>query len=113
MCGILRMLRQRYKSEGVAVNDVLKQYSKGHPLLSLSIPLLEIVKMKLAIATLLVGSAAAFAPAATTVRNTALNMAETATETKVRLCHLYLKRRFLFAIANADENTKILYVKKI
>jgi len=38
--------------------------------------------MKLAIATLLVGSAAAFAPAATTVRNTALNMAETATETK-------------------------------
>jgi len=50
--------------------------------------------MKLAIATLLVGSAAAFAPAATTVRNTALNMAETATETKVRKCHLYLKRRF-------------------
>ena len=42
--------------------------------------------MKLAIATLLVGSAAAFAPAATTVRNTALNMAETATETKVRKC---------------------------
>ena len=69
--------------------------------------------MKLAIATLLVGSAAAFAPAASTVRNTALNMAETATETKVRLCHLYLKRRFLFAIANADENTKILNVKTI
>ena len=45
--------------------------------------------MKLAIATLLVGSAAAFAPTATTVRNTALNMAETATETKVRLCHLF------------------------
>lgn len=46
----------------------------------------KIVKMKLAIASLLVGSAAAFAPAASFgVRNSALNMAETATETdKVR-----------------------------
>jgi len=65
--------------------------------------------MKLAIATLLVGSAAAFAPAATTVRNTALNMAETATETKVRIvviCFKNEKKRF-FVIANADENAKI------
>lgn len=44
----------------------------------------KIVKMKLAIASLLVGSAAAFAPAATPIRSSALNMAtETATE-KVR-----------------------------
>ena len=40
--------------------------------------------MKLAIATVLAGSAAAFAPSATVVRNSALNMAETATEAKVR-----------------------------
>jgi len=38
--------------------------------------------MKLSIATLLVGSAAAFAPSATNVRNSALKMAETATEAK-------------------------------
>jgi len=66
--------------------------------------------MKLAIATLLVGSAAAFAPAATTVRNTALNMAETATETKVRLCHICFENKILIC---KDENTKILYVKTI
>ena len=43
--------------------------------------------MKLAIASLLVGSAAAFAPAALIgVRSSVLNMAETATETaKVRI----------------------------
>ena len=39
--------------------------------------------MKLAIATLLVGSAAAFSPAATVSRNSALSMS-TATEEKVR-----------------------------
>ena len=46
----------------------------------------KIVTMKLAIASLLVGSAAAFAPGASFgARNSALNMAETATETgKVR-----------------------------
>jgi fructose-bisphosphate aldolase class II len=38
--------------------------------------------MKLSIATLLVGSAAAFAPSASNVRNSALKMAETATEAK-------------------------------
>ena len=67
--------------------------------------------MKLAIATLLVGSAAAFAPTATTVRNTALNMAETATETKVRKCHLFWKEDSYYAIAN--ENTTKNYVKTI
>ena len=41
--------------------------------------------MKLSIATLLVGSAAAFAPSATNVRNSALKMAETATEAKVSI----------------------------
>eukprot|EP00584_Thalassiosira_punctigera_P003343 CAMPEP_0172526580 /NCGR_PEP_ID=MMETSP1067-20121228/1464_1 /TAXON_ID=265564 ORGANISM="Thalassiosira punctigera, Strain Tpunct2005C2" /NCGR_SAMPLE_ID=MMETSP1067 /ASSEMBLY_ACC=CAM_ASM_000444 /LENGTH=65 /DNA_ID=CAMNT_0013310117 /DNA_START=132 /DNA_END=326 /DNA_ORIENTATION=+ len=38
--------------------------------------------MKLAIASLLVGSAAAFAPAASFGRNSALKMSETATETE-------------------------------
>ena len=40
--------------------------------------------MKLAIASLLVGSAAAFAPAATPMRNSALNMATETTTEKVR-----------------------------
>lgn len=44
----------------------------------------KIVKMKLAIATLLIGSAAAFAPTASFgVRNSALNMA---TETTEKVC---------------------------
>jgi hypothetical protein len=43
-------------------------------------------KMKLAITSLFIGSAAAFSPAASFgVRSSALNMAETATETKVRI----------------------------
>ena len=42
--------------------------------------------MKLAVTTLFIGSAAAFSPAASFgVRSSALNMAETATETKVRI----------------------------
>jgi hypothetical protein len=40
--------------------------------------------MKLAIASLLVGSAVAFAPAATPMRNSALNMATETTTEKVR-----------------------------
>ena len=40
--------------------------------------------MKLAIASLLIGSAAAFAPAATPMRNSALNMATETTTEKVR-----------------------------
>ena len=41
--------------------------------------------MKLVVTSLLIGSAAAFAPAASFGgRSSALNMAETATETKVR-----------------------------
>ena len=42
------------------------------------------INMKLAIASLLVGSAAAFAPAATPMRNSALNMATETTTEKVR-----------------------------
>jgi hypothetical protein len=52
--------------------------------------------MKLAVATLLVGSAAAFSPAATFgVRNSALHMAEaeTVTETKVRTSKQEARRR--------------------
>jgi hypothetical protein len=56
----------------------------------------KIVNMKLAIASLLVGSAAAFAPAATPMRNSALNMA-TDTAEKVR-----------FRYANLQKNLRIL-----
>jgi hypothetical protein len=50
--------------------------------------------MKLAIASLLVGSAAAFAPAATPMRNSALNMA-TDTAEKVRFRYANLQKNFL------------------
>ena len=57
--------------------------------------------MKLAIATILAGSAAAFAPGASfSGRNTALNMAETATETKVR------KIEDTFCIGTGNMNRK-------
>ena len=48
--------------------------------------------MKLAIASLLVGSAVAFAPTTNVVRNSALNMA-TATDTKVSTRYALLKRK--------------------
>ena len=72
--------------------------------------------MKLAIASLLVGSAAAFAPAATPIRSSALNMAtETATEkVRYKICKS-IERIFGFRCLymSARNATSILFEARV